>query len=579
MTSRTIALIIALPVLASVLVFALMSYGPSNLSPATANPTHSGQTPSKMVHKSAAPDNSERIGGVADDSANTMNDSNDDEKNDASVDENDQAGNDSVGDASTSENGPYSASDRPDWEDIKNLPVGEPRSPEPPVYKSNLADEKWRIHDVSPDVDYRQKQTKLMWGTEAEGEPRRVVRGRVFEIIGKERIPLSGVLVVGGWNRTFTDSEGRFEFLSTFWEPSDDDKKHGQKFRYELFARAHGYVDFRGRHTYSNLDETDEGVELYLVRRDSRLIRISFENPQAAGRPVTVVLARNDYGGLSRPGFTIDWDEKRYIIAEVDPHDETWFSVPLRYYHAANETRFALRSVFAPNILADIKTLSPISETGPMESRQEAAYRVRLTVEDTVAISGTATDMQTGKPIPHARVYGPGTTEFTVADDQGQFELITSKTPRGPRGEPIPEDERRYLYVSDERYATMTIEIKDSSLHADGTGKLVLGPGGSLSGPWTFQLRRWVEATVDCTFLPSESRSHATIEIMYDVVDGLTGDLLREVDPDGFCRFPRIPWGTEKLRLATRVPFAAKEHDVVRTSWEGDEPYRLAVPG
>lgn len=467
---------------------------------------------------------------------------------------------------------PNTASKRPKLEEVKKLPIGAPREPAPPRYTSNLDDDRWQVHIVTPGLDDRQKLTRWVWGEKKQGAPRRLVCGRVFEVIGGERIPLSGVLVVGGWNRTFTDSEGRYEMLSTFWEPSEDDKQQGQQYRFELFAQSPGYVDLRGRHTYSNLDETSEGIDLFLVHRDSRIYRIRFENPQVAGGLVTIVLARNDSGDPDLPGFAIDWDEKHYIIATVDPQTETWFSVPLRYYYTGAENDYGLRSVSAPNILADVNTIVPESKDRP-----EIIYNVRLLVEDTVTIAGSAVDMRTGQPIPHARVYGPGTTEFTVADEQGRFELITAKTPRGPRGDPLPENESRYVYVSDERYATMTVKIKDSNLHADGTGRLLLGPGGNLNGPWTFQLRPWVEATIDCTFLAAESRPEATLELMFDVVDALPGDRRRGVDGDGLCRFPRIPWGAETIRLATRVPFRVKELNVEPTSWDGEEPYQLTV--
>lgn len=470
---------------------------------------------------------------------------------------------------------PYTASNRPKLPDIKNLPVGGPREPAPPEYSSNLDEEQWQVRDATPNIEYRRRLTKWVWGDKKKDAPRRLVRGRVFTIIGSERIPLSGVLVVGGWNRTFTDSEGRYEMLSTFWEPSEEDKQQGQRYRFELFAQAPGYIDLRGRHTYSNLDDTGEGIDLYLVRRDSHLIRINFENPQAAGGPVTVVLARNDSGSPDHPGFAIDWDEKFYIIAEVDPQEETWFTVPLRYYDTVGETRFGLRSVSAPNVLADVNYISPSFNTDATANQQETVYRVRLLVEDTVTVTGTATDMRTGKPIPHARVYGPGATEFTMADEDGRFELITSKTPRGPRGDLLPDNETRFLHVSDERYATMSVNIRESDLHADGAGGLVLGPGGNLTGPWTFQLRPWVEATIDCTFLAPESLPEATLELMFDVVDALPGDRRRSVDADGLCRFPRIPWGTETIRLATRIPFGSKELKVEPASWDGEEPYRL----
>lgn len=569
---RSLISIASLALLAGVLTFALLAYDPGNQA---TEPACSGELPCQALDAPAASSDSATEASSADGPAEGTTDIPENSE-DTPLVEGDTKNEPDI-DAQETEKRPYSASNQPKWEDIKDLPIGVPREPAAPEYASNIEDEHWRVYDSTPGLDYRDKLTRLAWDHEDEDAPRRLVHGRVFEIIGRERIPLKGVLVVGGWNRTFTNDEGRFEMLSTVWEPSDDDKKQGQEYRLEIVARAPGYVDFRGRHAYSNLDATDEGFEIYLLPRDQRLIRIRFENPQAVGGLVTVVLARNDYGNPKRPGFAIDWDEKRYILAQVDPREESWFAVPLRYYHTSNETRFALRSVSAPNILADIKTISPASETDPMDSRQETIYVVRLLVEDTVTISGTATDMQTGDPIPHARVYGPGVTEFTVADEHGSFELITSKTPRGPRGEPIPEDEQRYLHVSDERYATLTAEVKDSSLYADGTGRLMLGPGGNLSGPWTFQLRRWVEATIECTFLASESRADATLELIYDVVDDLPDDSRREVGADGFCRFPRIPWGTETLRLSTRTPFAAREVEVTPASWEGIEPYLLST--
>jgi hypothetical protein len=400
----------------------------------------------------------------------------------------------------------------------------------------------------------------------------RRLRGRVFEVLGQERVPLSGVLVFGGRNRTFTDSEGRFEMMAFCNEPTAGQRKQGFEYKVELAACFHGYIDIQGRAWYSNLDETDQGLELHLVRRDSRIYRIRFENPQVAGGLVTLILAINSSLEPNVPGAPFDWDERRFIVAEVDPSQEAWFSVPVRYYYTGGENDYGLRSVSAPNILADVNTIVPESRDRP-----EIIYNVRLLVEDTVTIAGRAVDMRTGEPIPHARVYGPGTTEFTVADEQGRFELITSKTPRGARGDPLPENESRYLHVSDERCATMTVEMQDSGLSVDGTGRLILGPGGNLTGPWTFQLRPWVEATIDCTFLAPESRAEATLELMYDIVDALPGDRRRELDADGFCRFPRIPWGTETIRLATRVPFGSKELKVESASWESEEPFRLTV--
>jgi hypothetical protein len=61
------------------------------------------------------------------------------------------------------------------------------------------------------------------------------------------------------------------------------------------------------------------------------------------------------------------------------------------------------------------------------------------------------------------------------------------------------------------------------------------------------------------------------------VVDGLPGDRDRNIDADGLCRFPRIPWGTEKLRLHTRVPFGVKELEVQPSFWTGEEPYSLIL--
>ena len=61
------------------------------------------------------------------------------------------------------------------------------------------------------------------------------------------------------------------------------------------------------------------------------------------------------------------------------------------------------------------------------------------------------------------------------------------------------------------------------------------------------------------------------------VVDDLPDDSRREVNADGFCRFPRIPWGTETLRVSTRTPFAAREVEITPSSWSGSEPFQLRV--
>ena len=561
---RNPILIAGLALLAGVLIIALLSYDRDNPSPATADthtsnghlrgelpdagePNRSGQNPANAVDEVDHNGKNAVKGGV-----------NEPDDVDPDVDPKEEQ-----------EAEPYTESNRPKLDNVRQLPIGKPRKPAPPEYGSNLADEDWRVYDRSPDPASREKLTRWAWGEEDQNAARRLVRGRVFEIVGNERIPLMGILVFGGGTRCFTDEHGLFEMMAIWSRPDEDERKQGITYEVELATDAEGYIDLQGRGAwYNNLDETGNGIELYVVRRDMRLIRIRFENPQVAGGAVTVCFANSEYAKI---GQSVDWDEKRYIVAKVDPNSETSFSVPLRH-NDAGESDYGLINVSAPNILADIRTIGPVSVTD-----EETLYVVRLLVEDTVTINGTATDMQTGKPIPHARVYGPGATEFTVADEHGSFELITSKTPRGPRGEPIPEDEQRYLHVSDERYATLTAEVNDSSLHADGTGRLMLGPGGNLSGPWTFQLRRWVEATVDCTFLDSKSRADAKLSLVYDVVDDLPDDSRREVNADGFCRFPRIPWGTETLRVSTRTPFAAREVEITPSSWSGSEPFQLRV--
>lgn len=473
-------------------------------------------------------------------------------------------------DSQRDERDPYTASNRPNLEDIKTLAVGVARKPTPPEYTSNLSDEDWRVYDSTPEM----KQRKALSGLLKPGweYPQRIVRGRVFEIIGSERVPLSGVMVhdwVG--NRTFTDANGKFKFMAYWSEPTEDDVREGLKYKVFLQVQVHGYVDLQGGRTYTSREETEEGFDMYVVRRDVHRIKIRFENPQIAGGPVIVVLAQGDYDGPSTPKF-IDWDEKRYIVAEVDPHEETWFTVPRRYYENMSETVFALRSVSAPNILLDVKSKSPISR-----SNEESDYLVKLLVEDTFTFQGTTTSMQTGMAIPYARIYGPGECEFTVADEQGRFELITSKTPRGPRGEPIPTSEQRYLRIADELYATMRVEVDDTELISDGSGRLILGPGGNLSGPWTFQLRPWVEASVDCSFLPPESRADAMVEVLLDIDGSLPGDSRRKLDSDGICRFPRIPWGIESIRLSTRIPFAATQYEIRPSSWNGGEPYTVTL--
>src|SRR5690606_5322581 len=185
------------------------------------------------------------------------------------------------------------------------------------------------------------------------GDSKRQIRGRVFEVVGSERIPLSGVLVYNRlWNRTFTDDSGRFELKADWRQPPEEGKLGGETYRVDLRAYAHGYVDLRGKGTYTNLDEGEHGFDLYLVRRDRHRIRIGFDNPQVAGGPVTMVLARNDYSATS-PVLVYDWDERSFIVARADPREEIWFTVPRRFHEEFGESVFVLKSVSARNVLAD----------------------------------------------------------------------------------------------------------------------------------------------------------------------------------------------------------------------------------
>jgi hypothetical protein len=446
----------------------------------------------------------------------------------------------------------------PDWEEVKRMPIGSPRVPPRATYSSNLLGG-WHVVDTTPKVAQRSTGSHPDFGRGHE-DPSKLVRGCVFEILGAERIPLAGVLVHTGVRaRTFTDAEGRFELLANYEESSKD----GTAFEVYLQAMAPGYIDLRGGDWYGSTEQGEDGFELYLAPRDSQRITIRFDNPQAAGGLVTVILSYD-------VRESVNWDERRYIVALVDPHMEAWFTVPVAYYKAMNETTFRLRSASAPNVLMDAASLKPISSTD-----EEIVFSVTLVAEDTITVTGTAVDMQTGKPVPHARISGPGYTEFAVGDERGEFEIALSKTPRDARGDLVID--KHIMTVADEGYATMQAQVDTTTLIADETGGLVIGPGGDLAGPWTFRLRRWVSATVDCGFLSAEQRSGATLRVDYNLIDATFGErAAHPVDANGVCEFPRIPWGLETLRLYTSSPKTRSQKlNLPADVWNGAGPYLL----
>lgn len=471
---------------------------------------------------------------------------------------------------------PLTIRDRPDWDKVKTLPIGEPREPATPEYASSLDESDWQVYDTTPETEYRRDVSPLSENTNRR-ITRQKVHGRVFEIIGNQRVPMPNVLVFDqSHHRTLTDAEGRFELMAHSNELPEEDRKRGARYGVVLTAKAHGYVVFKPMQLYTNLDETDEGLELYLARRDSHRIRIQFENPQVSSGPVTVVIARADYGERpGRPGTVADWDERRFIVANVDPIEGAWFAVPAeRHVGFGLESPYLLRSVSAPGVLSDASSMPPASM-----SNEETVYNVKLYVEDTLTVAGTATDMRTGEPLPNARVYGPGFTEFTVADERGRFELVTAREPKGPEGKPVPEGER-FLYVAHEGYAPIRTLIKDGTLSPTLTGGMA-PEGGSLAGPWEFQLRPFVSASIDCTALDSAFLEDGGVSVPSEV-----REVMRfygggwKIPPGGICAAAFFPWGLNQMQANTGIPQPGLPRDPVKIPdhcWQGDEPYRLKL--
>lgn len=366
----------------------------------------------------------------------------------------------------------------------------------------------------------------------------------------------------GLWARTFTDQDGRFEMLAPF----EKSETEGAGYDVHLRAESPGFVDLRGGDWYSELDQGPDGFELYLARRGPHRIRIQFQNPQAAGGPVNLVLGYE-------PDSRQDWDARTYIVAKVDPYVDTWFDTPEAFRDSMNDTEFRLVSASAPNVLMDPSSYAPTSN-----SREETVYSIRLLVEDTVSVSGTVTDMETGEPVPHARLSGPGWTEFAVADAEGRFELVISRQPRGVRGEVLSAD-HWFFTIADEAYAEMRALVTETTIVQNQTGSLSLGPGGTLAGPWTIQLRRWVSAEVDCRDLPPESWSEQNLSSTYEISGAFAVDRGPwKIDSNGLCRIERLPWGLSEFRLsAGPSTSSARVLPVAVGGWTGNPPYHLRL--
>ncbi len=417
-------------------------------------------------------------------------------------------------------------------------------------------------------------------------EPKRLVRGRVYELRDGERVPLAGVMVYD-WqssHRTFTDVDGRFQFQACWSQrqPSLDvnagSMNPSVKSTYSVWlaASAVGYemvgpwltwrgwpneMEFKGERFYERELETRAGAEIYMKRVENELVEIRLTNLHFPRGQVTVCLSAL----LEVP--SIIHDERMAITTVADEQGRAWFSVPpdrFRFHGASGDGVGVIYANCKQTRLSD----------------KHVRWEVPLEPCNNFLAQGVVTDIRDGHALPNVVVRGSDSTELTFTDQKGRFAFWISR-------EPVQGDstrgtlENQYFKFEADGYLWFTHPVDPMNQASERpAGSVTLGPGANEQGPWHVAMRPW-------------SSAHGRLAIddyEWVATDKLDLALSNEhfppghprsaaINPDGTFTFEHIPWGVTSFRfnrMSADKP-GSWRLKVDPASWQGSEPYTLVV--
>ncbi len=472
------------------------------------------------------------------------------------------------------------------WQDrieYAKLPVANPQETVPPDLKAWGQDSQFQammnFKAVTDRPTGNQAARPSGWD-----EPKRLVRGRVYELREDERVPLAGVLI-HDWqwrHRTFSDEEGHFEFEAYWDEISSPEPVKGSNpaggsaYVVTLYALAPGYIMMgpwlssperraltlsHSAHYYQRELETPEGAELYMKRLENELVEVQLQNLHLARGEVTVCLA-------SLPGLRSILPEERMAISTVaDEQGRAWFSVP--------PDRFRFHGVSGDGVST---IYSNCKQT--RVSDKHVRWEVPLEPCNNFLAQGVVTDVRDGHPLSHVVVRGSGFTELTFTDEQGRFALWLSREPRRQDGSRDSFDTQYFKFEAD-GYLWFTHPVDPMNQASERpAGSVTLGPGANEQGPWHVAMRPWTSANGRLAIDDYEWVATDKLDL------ALSNELFppgyprsAPINPDGTFTFEHIPWGVTAFRfnrMSADKP-GSWRLKVDPASWQGSEPHKLVV--
>lgn len=461
-----------------------------------------------------------------------------------------------------------------------DLPVLKATTVAGPSISGQGRDGSFRSFHQVPPTD--QRRTGLVPNRPAGwDEPKRLVRGRVYELTETGRVPLSGAMV-SDWqdrHRTFTDAEGRFEFHA-FWTSEDDtsttdlaDPASGSEYSVVLSCAATGYAmmgpwlydpslrsGIPDERYYQRELETADGAELYMRRQENETIEVRLQNAELATGEVTVCL-----GSIPRAGSLFD-DEAMCVSATMDADGRAFFSVPPGAFGLLGVSGGKVSTTFPKCSLTHV-------------SENHKILHVPLEPCDNYFVQGAVTDLRTGKPVPFALVRGSNRGEFTFADEHGRFAFWIGHNVLDDTGQPDFKNTQTLSFEA-HGYLGFGREANPEEPHDGYDGTATVAPGGNAEGPWAVGLRPWAAATgrIELTGYTWDERNRIGPDLRSADIPPGTSQWVK-IGADGTFAFDRIPWGVTSLRASAQVGDRRTVQDlrVDQRCWLGDGPYQLVA--
>lgn len=355
-------------------------------------------------------------------------------------------------------------------------------------------------------------------------------------------------------NRTFTDANGRFEFMAGYFEASGGEyDQNPANDAVSLGASVPGYIGVKHK-TFSAPElDSDEGCVLVLRKGPASQVSCKVEASYERRDRVRFDLSIR---GTNRAGF----DEDQYLSVMADASGCATFEVPygVNWTASAHDTGCVFE---------------PVLERGedPFSRKQ---YLFRPQQVPTCAMRGVVRCMRTGVPVTGVYVSFQSATQWTFSNSNGEFVLHIPI-------EHMQQASVATLTIRRSYYAGIRLSAKDLETREDEFGKLDVTTSTGTDMNIAIGMRPMVSVTgtLEGNTTAFDGKGCLDLRCRFGNADSSWGPYRIEgvqVDSSGNFNCPFFPWG--RTTVAYRTVEHGKENArfvIDSSAWSATGPWRI----